>query len=233
MDIYIYIYIHIHVHICRFECMCVRMHFVCMYAACIHTFMQTYIHTKCIHTGQIARVLQAFQSTQLSQHHCCFCVAVPGRGCRACFIESMALRIKYRALLREDKTLWESIGLEYTATCVCVCVRERERERVRVCECVCLFLCACACVCVCVYLQPPGGGRTAGSPPVGICWHDSFICVTWLIHAYEMTHTYVTWHADRWYLLKWNDTFLCVAWRTRSMTHTYECVMLKMTHSYA
>jgi len=23
-------------------------------------------------------------------------------------------------------------------------------------------------------------------------WHDSFICVTWLIHMYDMTHSYVT-----------------------------------------
>ena len=212
--------------------------YVCTYVFCVYACsMHTYIHAD-IHTGQVARVLQAFQSTQVLQHQCCFCVAVPGRACRVCFIESMALWIKYRALLREHKTLWESIRLEYTGICVCVCERERERKRVRVCECVCLFVCACmcVCVCVCVYLQPPGGGRTAGSPPVGICWHNSFICVTWLIHVYEMTHSYVTWHADRWYQLRWRIPL-------RSMTHSYvwhdACIrdtwlihMCEMTHLY-
>jgi len=30
-------------------------------------------------------------------------------------------------------------------------------------------------------------------------WHDSFICVTWLIHVCDMTHSYV-----------WRDSFICV-----------------------
>jgi len=30
-------------------------------------------------------------------------------------------------------------------------------------------------------------------------WHDSFICVTWLIHMCDMTHSYV-----------WHDSFICV-----------------------
>jgi len=34
-------------------------------------------------------------------------------------------------------------------------------------------------------------------------WHDSFICVTWLIHMCDMTHSYV-----------WHDSFICV-------THSY------------
>ena len=44
-------------------------------------------------------------------------------------------------------------------------------------------------------------------------WHDSFICVTWLIHMCDMTHSYV-----------WHDSFICVTW----LIHMYD-----MTHSYA
>jgi len=44
-------------------------------------------------------------------------------------------------------------------------------------------------------------------------WHDSFICVTWLIHMCGMTHSYV-----------WHDSFTCVTW----LIH-----MCDMTHSYA
>ena len=43
-------------------------------------------------------------------------------------------------------------------------------------------------------------------------WHDSFICVTWLIHMCDMTHSYV-----------WHDSFICVTW----LIH-----MCDMTHSY-
>jgi len=32
-------------------------------------------------------------------------------------------------------------------------------------------------------------------------WHDSFICVTWLIHLCDMTHSSV-----------WHDSFICVTW---------------------
>jgi len=38
-------------------------------------------------------------------------------------------------------------------------------------------------------------------------WHDSFICVTWLIHMCDMTHSYV-----------WHDSFICVTWLL------FECV---------
>jgi len=38
-------------------------------------------------------------------------------------------------------------------------------------------------------------------------WHDSFICVTWLIHMCDMTHSYV-----------WHDSFICVTWLMH-MTH--------------
>jgi len=50
-------------------------------------------------------------------------------------------------------------------------------------------------------------------------WHDSFICVTWLIHMCDMTHSYV-WH-DSSYV--WHDSFICVTW----LIH-----MCDMTHSY-
>ena len=49
-------------------------------------------------------------------------------------------------------------------------------------------------------------------------WHNSFICVTWLIHVAwpihmcDMTHSYV-----------WHDSFICVTW----LIH-----MCDMTHSY-
>jgi len=42
--------------------------------------------------------------------------------------------------------------------------------------------------------------------------HDSFICVTWLIHTCDMTHLYV-----------WHDSFIRVTW----LIH-----MCDMTHSY-
>ena len=43
-------------------------------------------------------------------------------------------------------------------------------------------------------------------------WHDSFICVTWLIHMFDMTQLYV-----------WHDSFICVTWLI------YMC---DMTNSY-
>jgi hypothetical protein len=45
-------------------------------------------------------------------------------------------------------------------------------------------------------------------------WHDSFVCVTWLIRICAMTHSHV-----------WHDSFVCVPWliRTCAMTHSYVC----------
>ena len=64
--------------------------------------------------------------------------------------------------------------------------------------------------------------------------HDAFICVTWLIHMRDMTHSYV-----------WHDAFICVTWRIHmcDMTHSYVwhdsfifvtwlIHMRDMTHSY-
>ena len=48
-------------------------------------------------------------------------------------------------------------------------------------------------------------------------WHDSSICVTWLFHKRESTHTR--------YLLSyvWHDSFICVTWLIHicDMTHSY------------
>jgi len=68
-------------------------------------------------------------------------------------------------------------------------------------------------------------------------WHDSVICMTWLIHVCDMTHTYV-----------WHDSFICVTWNIHmcDMTHssvwhdsfvqvtqvTWLICMCDMTHSY-
>ena len=57
-------------------------------------------------------------------------------------------------------------------------------------------------------------------------WHDSFTCVTWLIHVCDMTHSYV-----------WHDSFTRVTWRIhmRDMTHLYVwhgIHMCDMTHTY-
>jgi len=69
-------------------------------------------------------------------------------------------------------------------------------------------------------------------------WHDSFICVTWLIHMCDMTQSYV-----------WTDLSICVTWliQTCGMTYLYVwhvwyhwliCVTwlnlrFDMTHPYA
>ena len=65
-------------------------------------------------------------------------------------------------------------------------------------------------------------------------WHDSFICVTWLIHTCDITNAYVR-----------HDSFICVTWLIQmcDMTHSYMwldlfiCVtclihMCDVTHSY-
>jgi len=43
-------------------------------------------------------------------------------------------------------------------------------------------------------------------------WHDSFICVTYLIHMCDISHSYV-----------WHDSFICVTWLMHmcDMTHAY------------
>jgi len=48
---------------------------------------------------------------------------------------------------------------------------------------------------------------------------DSFICVTWLIHMYDMTHS-----------CSWHDSFMCVTGRIHCVT--WLIYMCAMTHSY-
>jgi len=50
---------------------------------------------------------------------------------------------------------------------------------------------------------------TSNEPPL---WKDSFICVPWLSHMWDMTHSFV-----------WHDSIVCVTW----LIH-----MCDMTHSY-
>jgi len=60
-------------------------------------------------------------------------------------------------------------------------------------------------------------------------WHDSFICVTWLIHMCDMTHSYV-WHVTHLYM--WHDSFICVTWLIH-MCDMWRIPTCDMTHSYA
>ena len=51
------------------------------------------------------------------------------------------------------------------------------------------------CLCVTLCKQLESGMRLVGA------WHDSFICVTWLIYLCDMTHSFV-----------WRDSFIWVVW---------------------
>jgi len=71
-------------------------------------------------------------------------------------------------------------------------------------------------------------------------WHDSYICVTWLIHMCDMTHTYV-WHdsymCDMTHTYVWHDSYMCDMTHTYVWHDSYICVtwlihMCAMTHSY-
>jgi len=64
-------------------------------------------------------------------------------------------------------------------------------------------------------------------------WHDSFICVTWLIAMHDMTHSYVghgpcvlMWlihMCDMTHSYMWHDSFIYVTWLIHmcAMTHSY------------
>jgi len=45
--------------------------------------------------------------------------------------------------------------------------------------------------------------------------HDILICVTWLIHMCDLTHSYV-WHDSH----VWHDLFICVTWLARGCNRT-------------
>jgi len=51
----------------------------------------------------------------------------------------------------------------------------------------------------------------------------SFMCVTWLTHMCDMTHSYV-----------WHDSFICVTWLIHmcDKTHSWPIHMRGVTHSY-
>jgi len=64
-------------------------------------------------------------------------------------------------------------------------------------------------------------------------WHDSFICVTWLISTHDMTHSFA-WHdsflhvtqlihmRDMTHFYTWHDSFICVTWLIFTWrTHVY------------
>ena len=66
-------------------------------------------------------------------------------------------------------------------------------------------------------------------------WHDSFICVTWLIHIWDMTYSYV-WHdsfirvtwlihmCDMTHWNMWHDSFICATWLIYMCDMTHLCV---------
>jgi len=68
----------------------------------------------------------------------------------------------------------------------------------------------------------------------GNVWHDSFICVTWLIHMCDITHSYVSFNMSLVWRIQcvthcpgnvWHDSFICVTWLIHmcAMTHSYVC----------
>jgi len=73
-------------------------------------------------------------------------------------------------------------------------------------------------------------------------WHDSFICVTWLIHIWDMTYSY-TWHDSfiyvTWLILSRDKTWhsCCVTpmnkpWHVRHVTHMNEPRLSRMNKSW-
>ena len=59
-------------------------------------------------------------------------------------------------------------------------------------------------------------------------WHDSFICVTWLIHVCDMTHSYMKWWGLR--LRTHLSIYHCT--HINESRHTYEWVMSHMWMSH-
>jgi len=65
--------------------------------------------------------------------------------------------------------------------------------------------------CFIIFMLATAGQRSVWHESFMYVWHDSLICVTWLIHMCHMTHTYV-----------WHDSFICVTWLIHicDMTHS-------------
>ena len=54
-------------------------------------------------------------------------------------------------------------------------------------------------------------------------WHDSIICVTWLIHMCDMTHSYV-WHGKfTCQIHVWHGSFTCVTWQIHVWHGSFTC----------
>ena len=66
----------------------------------------------------------------------------------------------------------------------------------------------------------PRGSRV---PIHSYVWHDSFMCVTWLVHMGDTTHSYV-WHVC--------DMTHSYVWHVCDMTHSYVWHVCDTTHSY-
>jgi len=90
------------------------------------------------------------------------------------------------------------------------------------------FVCVCVCKCICI-----GWRLLYAKTPLDVR-HDPFICETWLLHTWDMTHSYVrhdsfireTWHNNMWDMTPSyvrHDPFICETW-LRDMTHSYVCV---------
>jgi len=83
----------------------------------------------------------------------------------------------------------------------------------RMCIYICIYIWY-TCVHVCIYKYVHLDDFTCLVNLRSIVCNDSFICVTWLIHMCDMTHSYVC-----------HDSFMCVQWLIHmcAMTHSYVC----------
>jgi len=71
--------------------------------------------------------------------------------------------------------------------------------------------------------------------------HDSVICETWLIHMWDMTHSYVrhdsficeTWLIDMWDMTHWyvrHDSFICDTWLRHMCTYEWQPFICAHVH---
>ena len=115
--------------------------------------------------------------------------------------------------------------------CVCMCMCACTNMCVYVCVCVCVCACVFVCVhvCECVYTgacarvrffdkhlaraSVAEGWHSFATPHWLLCvcemtyshvWRDSYTCVTWLSHMWNVTHQ------NAWQSYVWHDSFICV-----------------------
>ena len=80
-------------------------------------------------------------------------------------------------------------------------------------------LCVCDMMHLCVFIC---GTWLISCVPERYVWHDSFICVTWLIHMCDMTQLHDVTHAIHMtHSYAWNDSFICGTWLISSVTESY------------